>query len=250
MDSTRMLLDWIEEDEDEEQEEVQRAAGAMIELLALSHQAQVDERNERRRRAYHFLRRGDLLPNPQVATPWQHLYETRSNRSFITTMGIDVATFDFLLNHFTVTWNQNPIPREDANPHGKPRLGGRSLDAAGALGLVLHWLSSSSHFTILELIFALIPATVSRYLNFSRKILLQTIRIITERHSALYGAIGTGDGLELPAVENENPEVENATYSGWKASHFIKNILFWSPKGFSFISNFRNQLLTRNLPYR
>ncbi|KAJ3974248.1 hypothetical protein EV361DRAFT_756281, partial [Lentinula raphanica] len=55
--------------------------------------------------------RGDLLPNPRVATPWQRLYETRSNRSFITTMGIDVATFDFLLAHFTIIWNQNPIPR-------------------------------------------------------------------------------------------------------------------------------------------
>ena len=57
-----------------------------------------------------------------------------------------------------------------------PRLGARLLDAAGGLGLYLHYLRSSMREVGLQLIFALIPSTVHRYLAFARKILLATLR--------------------------------------------------------------------------
>ena len=92
-------------------------------------------------------------------------------------MGIDTATFQVILDvGFEHLWNSNPIPRTDTNAHGEPRVGARSLDAAGGLGLYLHYLRSSMREVGLQLIFALIPSTVNRYLCFARQILLATLR--------------------------------------------------------------------------
>ncbi|TFY77462.1 hypothetical protein EWM64_g6551 [Hericium alpestre] len=72
--------------------------------------------------------------------------------------------------------------------------------------------------TSLQLIFALIPTTVSRYINFALQILLQVLRqmpeaaivwpdalqivenntLIVARHPLLTGAFGSCDGLRLP----------------------------------------------------
>lgn len=77
-------------------------------------------------------------------------------------MGIDVATFDYLLEAgFAAIWDSTSIPRTDANPSGQPRTRGRSLDAIGGLGLYLHWLSSTMTETSLQEIFVLILSTVS-----------------------------------------------------------------------------------------
>ncbi|KAH9000055.1 hypothetical protein EDB92DRAFT_1757627, partial [Lactarius akahatsu] len=87
-----------------------------------------------------YLRRGELLPNPHVGTPWQRLWESQEDRAFITMMGFDVATFRLLLEspgRFRERWETTPIPRNDVSALGAPRLTGRSLDGAGALGLAL-----------------------------------------------------------------------------------------------------------------
>ena len=92
-------------------------------------------------------------------------------------MGIDAATFQVILNiGFEHLWNSTPIPRTDTNINGEPCLGACSLDAAGGLGLYLHYLRSSMREVGLQLIFALIPSTVNRYLAFARQILLITLR--------------------------------------------------------------------------
>ncbi|THU96941.1 hypothetical protein K435DRAFT_965717 [Dendrothele bispora CBS 962.96] len=49
--------------------------------------------------------------------------------------------------------------------------GGRCLGAAGALGLVLHYLESAMRKIELQEIFALVPSVLSRYLDFSLDIL-------------------------------------------------------------------------------
>lgn len=129
-----------------------------------------------------YLCRSELMPNPRVGTPWQCLYESRADRAFITTMGFDVQTFEWLLNEagFAEQWNSSPILRTDTNPMGTPRVGARSLDAAGGLGLYLHWLCSTMRETSLQQIFALVPATVSRYLAFSQRILLEVLREVRD----------------------------------------------------------------------
>jgi len=99
-------------------------------------------RNRRRHRQH--LSQANLLPNPRVGTPWRRLYENGEDRAFITTMGIDTSTFRMILEAgFEAMWYTLPITRPDTRSAGQPRPRGRSLDAAGGLGLVLHWLSST-----------------------------------------------------------------------------------------------------------
>jgi hypothetical protein len=227
-----------------------QAALAIILLVGieLSRQARAHRRNSSRL----YLRHPQLLPNPRINTPWQRLYESQDDRAFITTMGFDVETFQYILNSgFELAWDETPIPRADVSTNGAPRIGARSLDAAGALGLVLHYLSSAMLEISLQEIFALVPTTVSCYLKFSQHILLKTLKRIPDaaisfpqgellkadneriraRHPRLVGAFGSIDGLALLIQVAEDPEVENATYNGWKSSHFISNVIVFSPRG-------------------
>jgi len=134
-------------------------------------------RAEGRRRHRLYLCRPELIPNPHIGSPWQFLHQSQSDRAFITTMGVDTTTFQVILDvGFEYLWNSTAIPQTDTNTFGEPRLGARSLDAAGGLGLYLHYLRSSMREVGLQLIFALIPSTVNRYLTFACQILLATLR--------------------------------------------------------------------------
>jgi len=55
--------------------------------------------------------------------------------------------------------------------------------------------------------------------------------LITQRHWLLQGAFSSIDGLSLTAQESDDPEIENATYNGWKLNHCINNVLVFSPEG-------------------
>ncbi|KAK7017074.1 hypothetical protein VNI00_018704 [Paramarasmius palmivorus] len=170
-------------------------------------------------------------------------------------MGFDVAMFRYMLEgpgHFAERWQNTPIPRADVSNSGEPRLGARSLDASGALGLVLHYLGSAILEIQLQQIFAIVPSVLSRYLDFSLDILLETLRnmeearislpqslaefqeyeqLVLHRHVLLKGAFATIDGLSLVSQVSDDPEIENATYNGWKTNHRITNVLVFSPKG-------------------
>ena len=122
-----------------------------------------------------------LMPFPHVDSPWQHLYESQDDCAFITTMGLDVETFHNILDSgFQERWDSTSIPQPDVAFQGQPCLSARLLEASDALGLTLHYLNSAMLEISLQQIFALIPSTVSQYLNFSKKILLETIRTMPE----------------------------------------------------------------------
>lgn len=207
---------------------------------------------ENRRPRRQYLGRRDLLPNPRIGTPWTRLYENHEDRAFITTMGVDIPTFHTILDAgFAHLWYTQPIPRPDMCTAIHPRAGKRSLDAAGGLGLVLHWLSSTMRQVSLQQIFALVPSTVSRYLRFGLSILLNVLRrmphatiawpqgdeflelsgYVSMRHPLLQGVFGSIDGLNLPCQVSSDVEMENATYNGWLHSHFISSVIVFSSKG-------------------
>ncbi|KAF7763994.1 hypothetical protein Agabi119p4_8538 [Agaricus bisporus var. burnettii] len=209
-------------------------------------------RNARRARNRQYLLRADLLPNPRLDTPWQALYNHQNKRGFVTTMGLDPDTFQIILDSgFRDLWDSTPIPRSDTNSGGIPRLSRCSLDAAGALGLILHYLSSPMLEVSLCEIFALIPATVSRYIQFSLSLLLQTLRrmpqsrvcyltgsefqeqndLIVVRHPRLTGAFGSMDGLNLPVQVSADEDTENATYNGWLHAHFVSSVFVFAAEG-------------------
>ena len=130
-----------------------------------------------------YLTRSDLNPSPCIGTPWQHMHARGNDRAFITTMGIDVATVEYLLAQgFAEAWDLTPIPHNDVSSTGVPRIDHHSLDAAGALGLVLHYLASTMCEISLQQISGLIPSTVTQYLLFSHQILLQVLHKIPSAH--------------------------------------------------------------------
>lgn len=243
---TSVLDDDVASSSDEE-EELAPVAFILLAMLAQDH-----GRRECRRKHRTYLCRPQLLPNPRAATPWQWLYDTQDRNAFVVTMGVDPSTFQHILDGgFEDAWNTTAIPRPDTFTHGTPRLHARSLDAAGALGLVLHFLSSSMPPTNLQQIFALIPSTVSRYINFALTILLRVLRsmpegaivwpddeqmdadnsLITARHPLLVGAIASIDGLRLPTQTSSDPYIENASYNGWTHDHNTVSVLVFSPRG-------------------
>ncbi|KAG8918197.1 hypothetical protein FRC02_002548 [Tulasnella sp. 418] len=108
--------------------------------------------------------------------------------------------------------------------------------------------------TTLCQIFAVIPTTVSRYLDFSLTILKQTLqklpegRIqypqyedvelfetltmrVQERHPMLTNIFGSLDGLKVPIGASSDPEIENQNYNGWLHNHFVSNVFLFSSEG-------------------
>src|SRR5882724_11549158 len=63
---------------------------------------------------------------------------------------------------------------------GSPRLRAHSLNAAGGLGLVLHYIHSCMTETSLQQIFGLVLATVDHYIQFGLRILDSTLASIPE----------------------------------------------------------------------
>ena len=61
-------------------------------------------------------------------------------------MGFDVKTFESILSAgFAEKYFSGTIPRDDVDSTGTSRPGRCSLDATGALGLILHYLYSIMH---------------------------------------------------------------------------------------------------------
>ena len=179
MDDYTYLSQLIGEDEEvaEEERVLQAAAAAMIIYLGAEEYRAL--RAERRQSSRLYLCRPQLMSDPRdpSGSPWQKPYHSRSDRAFITTMGFDTETFDSILNTgFTQKWVEKSIPRDDNLPVSAPRPGRRSLDSDGALGLVLHYLNSTMREISLQQIFALIPTTVSRYIEFGLDNLLEVLR--------------------------------------------------------------------------
>jgi hypothetical protein len=144
------------------------------------------------------------------------------------------------------------ILRTDTSARGGACPGARSLDPAGVLGLVLHYLNSTMVEVSLQEIFTLIPSTVSWYINFGLSLLLHTLRgmpdarlgwlqqpeefrecsnLIRSHHPRLKGAFASIDGLNLAVQTSADDDIENATFNGWLQEHFISSVLVFSPLG-------------------
>jgi hypothetical protein len=244
----------IAEDDDEEIDE-QYYRQALLCAAIVGHGILESRRirAERSRANQHYLTRPVLLPNPRDGTPWQRLFASRNDKALITVVGFDFPTFHLILRSgFERSWKNTIIPRADTHG-GIPRERRRSLDAAGALGLTLYYLASTIPPNALALAFALVPATVNRYLRFSTFILVSTLRsmhqariawpqgnefedfndLIVRRHPLLTGAFGSMDGLNLPLQKSADIEFENATYNRWLHANFISNVFVFAPTGMS-----------------
>ncbi|KAG2071761.1 hypothetical protein BDR04DRAFT_1127952 [Suillus decipiens] len=188
-----------------DKEDARKLAAMLLAGIELAQLDCIETQNPRQL----YLCHTQLLPDPHCNTPWQLLYESQNDCAFITTMGIDTQTFELILTSgFASQWYQKHITCPDINSHGIPCLNQHSLNAGGALGLILHYLNST--------IFALIPSTVSHYLTSGLPMRLQTLCSMADaRIQWPQGpAFEHIDGLKLPVQTSEDDEIENATYNG------------------------------------
>ena len=163
----------VEEDEDEVQEAV--ATGILVYGVWRNQVAFAQKDAHLSGPTWH--NQSFFPTHKSIPPPWQSLYASQSDQAFIAMMGFNVQTFHDILNKgFETEWNTQPIPRWDVLQTSASRPSCRSLDASGALGLALHFLTSIMTEISLMQIFALIPSTVSRFINFSLTILLKTLR--------------------------------------------------------------------------
>lgn len=220
-------------------------------LLIICVLVKIAKQNEILRKRRYYLTRVCLPPANESA--WMHLFNSRNNKGFILTMGVGVHLFeDILQAGFHKGWISNPIPRNDVLPSRKPKNGNRLLDSSGALGLALHYLSSTMADYTLQQVFGLTPAVCSRYRSWALVLLLQTLRkmkkgriswpstrekclplskLIEDRHPVLQNAIGFVDGCHFPVRAAGEYEEQNAFYNGWCSSHFTSNIFVFAPDG-------------------
>ena len=79
---------------------------ALVAVIVLSAEQAQHDRNADRQRTRTYLRCTELLRSLKLATPWLSLYKSHSNHAYITTMGIDTNTFEYLLSAgFEEWWN-------------------------------------------------------------------------------------------------------------------------------------------------
>ncbi|KAG9096106.1 hypothetical protein FS749_009132 [Ceratobasidium sp. UAMH 11750] len=206
----------------------------MLAFTLLAGHTAIAKRKAQRKR--YFLRRRELMPEPRNESSWLALYHSQEDNGFILTMGLDKAAFSYILNAgFREGWDKSTITRGDVNPVGRPCPGARSLDTAGGLGVTLYYLCCTAGDTAIEQIFALVPATLSRYLTFAIPLLLKVLRelpeaqflwptpeemkesseIIHARHRKIDGAFGFMDGLNLLCQTSSDALEQNAMYNGW-----------------------------------
>jgi hypothetical protein len=166
-----------------------------------------------------YLTRPDLPGNPRTNSAWTHMQAVGNDRAFVTVMGIDVQTFEEILVPFDLAWNGTPIPRGDVIPNRAPQPYCQSLDSAGGLALLLHWLSSTMAAYTLQQIFSITAALCSRNLVHARDCLLAVLQdlhisrntwpsteqkcrrysdLIETKYPLLTNCFGFIDGLNLP----------------------------------------------------
>ena len=145
MDAPRV---WLDDSSDEEyNDEMEEAALVAATLTIAGVQQARTCRAEARLVNQRYLCHHNLLPNPRANTPWQILYSSQDDRAFITTMGIDCATFNYILEHgFAARWNNVTYNRPccGSEVSGAPATAGRraslgALAAAILVAVTLSW---------------------------------------------------------------------------------------------------------------
>ncbi|KAJ8098904.1 hypothetical protein POJ06DRAFT_144168 [Lipomyces tetrasporus] len=208
---TRRRLQQLRRRREEEEDAIEDAVVIAIMLEALG------TANVRRNRFY-FTR--PVLLSPKKS-PWQILRDSCDEKAFfILTTGLSPTTFNYVLDcGFRDAWDKAPVARDDVSAHSEARPHQRSLDADGALGLVLHFLNSSmTQFTLQE-VFGIVPSVCSSYLQHGLELLLKVLKtavpdatiawpkmtdlqryasLIRNQHPMLENGFGYVDRLHLP----------------------------------------------------
>ena len=91
------MIQQEEEGEEGDLEEEQSAALADVALMIIAAAESPRLCAERRQPSQLSVCRPQPLPNSRKDNPWQVLYQSHSDRAFITTMGFDVDAFTYVI---------------------------------------------------------------------------------------------------------------------------------------------------------
>ena len=188
------------------------------------------------------------LTNP-FNSPWQHLYEAGNDQAFITFLGFDKKTFDYLVTLFQPFY-ERLTPHSSSgmimkiNPNkafgGRPRI----IDAKCCVALVLSYYRFKGPLFILQGWFGLTHTALSVWSLFTMKVLIniikndkdyeilipndETIRyyqeLIKNKHPLLDGVFCVCDGLKLEIEKPGDIMVQSRFYNGWTHGHYISNL--------------------------
>ncbi|KAG7346001.1 DDE superfamily endonuclease [Nitzschia inconspicua] len=185
-------------------------------------------------------------------SPFVHLFESGDDQALLDATGVDhfefekiLSLFEPLFDKWTVDEETGEIVRKRNRSEGRRR----SIDAKGALGLVLIWYRTNGAFNrTLCLCFGLPMTPMENWLKFAKRCLFKALReyapkMPTEETTKQYmDAIGSRytyipkvafavDGWKFYIESPANDRKHDAFYNRWKHSHFISNFFAFAPDG-------------------
>mgnify|MGYP001066402248 CR=1 FL=1 len=185
-------------------------------------------------RTRHYLTRQSIVAPSD--SPIAFLLANGDDQAYLLTMGLDRASFEYLLAHFG--------PRIAANRKSK-RGRKRLLDSRGSLALALHYMNSSMLEKTLCLLFGLTPAVCSDRLNEAMEALADVLPSLPEcaielptvvemaklaadlqkTYPLVKNVFGFVDGVSFPVEHPSDPDLQNALYNGWKSDCTVTNVI-------------------------
>lgn len=202
-----------------------------------------------------LTRRNVISP---FSSPWAVVRSQMDDRALIMTTGLNRDGFERLLGVFGPLWTgHSPLCRgyntvSGIRPIRSKRGRPRSLDPAGGLAIVLHFMRTTATISQLCLVFGTVPSVTSLWIQFGLIILLHTLRkeiqarvhwpknaqevamfarVIATRCPHLLNCWGMLDGLNLRCLNSTDPERQNASYNGWLHGCFCSSLIVFTPDG-------------------
>jgi hypothetical protein len=189
---------------------------------------------------------------------WKTLFNSGNDQALITLTGLDFETFHWLLPKFCALYDSHSpfgdpdgsiiaLPNFPINRGGRPRM----MKGTDCLGICLAWTRTRGSSMVLQIIFGMTATSVSLYLRFGRRILIEALKgeplaaikvpsiesirtyqaAIMEKHPALDGVWCCMDGLKLYLQQAGNATTQNNFYNGWTHDHYVTSVFVFCPDG-------------------
>mgnify|MGYP003840563507 CR=1 FL=1 len=172
----------------------------------------------------------------------------------MTLTGLDHRSFLELNASFQVLYETHTPHSTDGKIQVKKNKAGRKrlVSSIDCLGLALGWTRTRGSMFTLQMKFGLTGTTVSEYVKFGRRILVQVLtddddakvkipspqkiaehnQAVENRHSAFKNVWMTMDGLKLCLEQSPDCTVQSRFYcNGWTHDHHVTNIFGFCPAG-------------------
>jgi len=201
------------------------------------------------------IRRRSLMLSSQSA--FMHLFNGGQDDALITMTGFDHANFNELLQYFSPLFHQyTPHVASGCNIQSLPirnNLRGRirTISPVIALALVLVWTRTRGSYAALQVIFGMTASNISKWLRFSKRVLLLTLlqieeakikmptiqqvrvfkEVIRGKYPSLVHCWGALDGVKIGIQKPSDDMKQSHFYNGWTHDHYVANLFLFTPDG-------------------